>query len=289
VARAFIGTSGWIYDHWKGAFYPPGLPPSRWLAYNVACFGTVEINGTFYRLQRPECFERWRAEAPRARFAMKASRYVTHMLKLGGGRAPLGNFFAQGVLHLGKNLGPILWQLPPRLRFSVERAEPFFAALPRTVADAERVARAHDHRLDGRAALRAPDGRRLRLRHALEVRDESWLSEESLALLHANDIALVAADTGGRFPRSFARTASFAYARLHGARRLYASRYTDAELDEWADHIRAWLAGGADVWVYFDNDDQAHAPHDALRLQARVSPAASLGGGAETAAVTPAP
>jgi len=269
--RPYIGTSGWLYPHWRDRFYPTGLPQKQWLAWLAARFSTVEINATFYRLQRPECFARWRAEAGRGfSFAVKASRYVTHMLKLKGGRAPLANFFAQGVLELGAQLGPVLWQLPPQLGFSAERAESFFAALPRDLAAAERLARRHDRRLSGRATLTAPDGRHQRIRHALEVRHPSWLCEESLKLLAKHRIALVTADTAGTFPLSFERTADFAYARLHGSARLYGSRYRGGELDQWADRVAGWLAGGADVFVYFDNDHQAWAPGDALRLIHRV-------------------
>jgi uncharacterized protein YecE (DUF72 family) len=269
MAELRIGTSGWIYPHWRERFYPPRLAAARWLAYLAERFSTVEVNASFYRLQRPEVFRRWRAEVPPDFvFAVKGSRYVTHMLKLRGGAAPLANFFAQGILCLGRTLGPILWQLPEAVRFDAERARAFLAALPRDLDQASRLARKHDRRLSGRAALEPPDGERAPVRHALEVRHESWLTDEALALLAAHDVALVAGETAGRFPLSFARTASFAYARLHGARALYASRYTDEELAAWAARIRGWRSGGADVFVYFDNDNKAYAPGDAQRLMA---------------------
>jgi uncharacterized protein YecE (DUF72 family) len=269
--RSYIGTSGWVYPHWRGRFYPPGLPSARWLAWLGQRFSTVEINATFYRLQRPECFAGWRRQVGADfLFAVKASRYVTHMLKLKGGRAPLANFFAQGVLRLGAQLGPVLWQLPPQLGFSAERAESFLGALPRDLAGAEKLARHHDRRLPGRATLTAPDGRHRPIRHVLEVRHPSWLSDESLQLLERHQIALVTADTAGRFPHSLHRSADFAYVRLHGSTRLYGSRYGDAELDGWADRVARWLAGGSDVFVYFDNDYQAFAPGDALRLIDRI-------------------
>jgi uncharacterized protein YecE (DUF72 family) len=148
---AFVGTSGWIYKHWRETFYPAGVPERCWLAYLSERFSTVEINGTFYSLKRPNCFALWREQVgPGFTFAVKASRYVTHMLKLGGGAAPLGNFFAQGLLLLGEQLGPILWQLPPMLRYTRERAAPFFDALPRDLSQAEKLARKHDARLNGR-------------------------------------------------------------------------------------------------------------------------------------------
>jgi uncharacterized protein YecE (DUF72 family) len=234
-------------------------------------FDTVEANGTFYSLVTPQVVDTWRARVPPGfLFAVKASRYVTHMKKLGGGAAPVANFFAQGILRLGAKLGPVLWQLPPNLPFSVERARTFLELLPHDLRAAERLAGRHDDRVAGRCALRAPDGRDARLRHALEVRHESWLQEDALRLLQEHDVALVAADTAGKHPASIERTASFAYVRLHGSRVLYGSRYTDAELDTWASRIRGWAQGGASVFVYFDNDNRAYAPADAERLRARI-------------------
>jgi uncharacterized protein YecE (DUF72 family) len=272
--RAFIGTSGWIYPHWNGRFYPAGLPSKRQLAFMASQLDTVEVNGTFYRLSRPSCFARWRAETPDGfTFALKGSRYLTHMLKLKEPRAPLANFFAQGVLLLGARLGPILWQLPPQFAFHADKARAFFELLPRDLAAAERLARRHDARLNGRSALRAPDGHDRPLRHALEIRHASWLGEAALQLLSEYDVALVTADSADHHPLSLERTTeSFAYVRLHGARTLYASRYTDGELDQWAALVERWRARGSDVYVYFDNDNKAYAPDDARRLLERVDP-----------------
>jgi uncharacterized protein YecE (DUF72 family) len=282
--RIRIGTSGWIYPHWKGRFYPKGLPEKRWLSYLAERLATVEINGTFYSLTRPTACEAWRAAVPEDFvFAVKGSRYITHMLKLRNFAAPLANFFASCVLRLGKTLGPILWQLPPQLPFDRARAEPFLAALPDDVRGAERWARRHDERTTGRAALTAPDGRDRSLRHALEVRHESWLSEEALETLSKHDVALVTADTAGKHPFSLRRTSRrLAYVRLHGARRLYEGAYTGTELDEWAARCRAWAADGADVFVYFDNDRDAQAAHDAIGLQERID-GGNLGMRVETA------
>src|SRR5439155_7414970 len=174
-------------------------------------------------------------------------------------------------LRLGQQLGPILWQLPPMFAFHEERTRAFLELLPRDLRKAERLARKHDHRLDGRAALRAPDGHDRRLRHAFEIRHATWLSEEALQLLAAYDVALVTADSADHHPLSMERTTDdFAYVRLHGARKLYASRYTDAELDEWAALVGAWTRRGSDVYVYFDNDNKAYAPADARRLLDRL-------------------
>lgn len=266
-----IGTSGWLYPHWRGRFYPAGLPQRAELTYLAERLPTVEVNGTFYSLTRPSACDAWRALVPPTfLFAIKGSRYITHMLKLRNFDGPLANFFSSGILRLGAQLGPILWQLPPMLGFNADRVLPFFDALPRDVASAERWARRHDRRTTGRAALTAPDGRTHRLSHAVEVRHPSWLEEPALRALAERNIALVAADTAGRHPFSIARTADFAYVRLHGSTQLYASRYTDAEIAEWSARLARWRDEGADVYVYFDNDAQAHAPTDAIRLQAAV-------------------
>jgi uncharacterized protein YecE (DUF72 family) len=186
------------------------------------------------------------------------------MLKLRHFEVALANFFSSGLLRLGAALGPILWQLPPQLPFDAERTRRFFDAVPRDLAAAERWARRHDGRTSGRAALRAPDGHEAPIRRAVEVRHASWLTDGALELLRKLDVALVAAYTAGRHPFCLERTAGFAYVRLHGSVSLYASCYEDAELARWAARIAGWTAD--DVYVYFDNDAQGHAPHDALRL-----------------------
>jgi uncharacterized protein YecE (DUF72 family) len=269
--RCLVGTSGWRYPRWRGDFYPRGLPQRLELAYLARRLATTEVNGTFYSLTRPEICAAWRAAVPVGFvFAVKGSRFITHMLKLRSFESPLANFFASGLLRLGTTLGPILWQLPPQLRWDEARARAFFGALPRDVAGAERWARRHDARTTGRAALRAAGGRPGVIRHAVEIRHLSWLSDAALSMLREMNIALVAADTAGRHPESVARTADFAYVRLHGSTALYASRYAERELGAWTERIAEWTRAGADVYVYFDNDAEGHAPHDALRLAALV-------------------
>ena len=276
--QVLIGTSGWLYKHWRGIFYPPKLPQRQELPYMAERFGTVEVNGTFYSLTRPSACRAWRASVPPGFvFAIKGSRYITHMLKLSKFEGPLGNFFSSGILYLGKQLGPFLWQLPPNLGFHPERARAFFESLPRDIPAAERWAQRHDARTTGRAVLRAPDGRTQRLRHAVEPRHPSWMEDSALRLMEEQDIAMVAADTAGKHPFSLARTSGFAYIRLHGSTVLYASRYTDEEIAMWAERIRRLRDEGLDVYVYFDNDAKAHAPFDAARLQTAVEgPSANL-------------
>ena len=275
AAALIVGTSGWNYPPWRGHFFPKGLPHRRELAYLASQMPAVEVNGTFYSLTRPAVCEAWRALVPPDfQFAIKGSRYLTHMLKLANFRAPLANFFASGILRLGSQLGPILWQLPAMVAFDPARAEAFLAALPRDVAAAERLARRPDARVTGRACLTAPDGRDRPLRHALEVRHSSWLSDAALALLERHRVALVVADTAGRYPFAMHDTADFMYVRLHGSKRLYRSRYSDEELALWSGRVREWMAQRRDVYVFFDNTDKRHAPGDALRLLGAVDSAA---------------
>ncbi|HEX7091304.1 MAG TPA: DUF72 domain-containing protein [Longimicrobiales bacterium] len=289
-----IGTSGWAYAGWRGRFYPRGLARARELAFASRRLNSIEINGTFYSLQRPSSFRRWFDETPPGfLFAVKGSRFITHMKKLDDVETPLANFFASGLLLLREKLGPVLWQIPPNLAFDRDRVARFLALLPKTTTAAARLARRHDHRLDGRDWTRTDRDRPIR--HALEVRHPSFLCAEFAALLHAHGAALVFADTAGLFPYAEQLTADFVYIRLHGAEAIYASGYTDAQLDWWAARIRAWQRGreprdarriaGAprpprrlrDVYVYFDNDALGHAPFDALRLAGRLGVAAPGG------------
>jgi uncharacterized protein YecE (DUF72 family) len=264
-----VGTSGWIYLHWRGVFYPKDLPASRWLTFLSSRMTSVEINGTFYSLTTPRACERWRAQVPAGfLFAVKGSRYITHMKKLRDVRAAMANFFASGILRLGSQLGPILWQIPPVLRFDPEVAERFLALLPRDMRAAERLARRHDQRVTGRAALTAPDGRDRRLVYAVEARHESWMSEEAARLLSRWDDALVWADTGGKHPDTAVQTSrTLAYVRLHGPRRIYEGHYSAKALDAWAVRAKQWAREGKQVAIYFDNDRGGAAALDAVRLR----------------------
>jgi uncharacterized protein YecE (DUF72 family) len=257
--RALVGVSGYDYLEWRGSFYPRGLPRSQWLRHARERFDSIELNGTFYSLKTPASYARWAEGAPGDFvYAVKGSGFITHRLRLARPERALANFYASGVLALGRHTGPFLWQLPPRLRFDRDRVARFLDALPWTSVEAERLARRHDDRLPSRARLRA--GEDVRYRHAFEVRDESFRAPSFAALLRERGAALVVSDTGGRFPTLDERTADFAYVRLHGPRELYASAYTPRELDGWADRVRGWLARGQDVYVYFDNDVAGHAP-----------------------------
>jgi uncharacterized protein YecE (DUF72 family) len=269
---SWIGISGYDYPGWARGFYPEGLPRSRWLTYAASVFDSIEINGTFYSLKSPAVFRRWTAAVPERdfRFALKGSRFVTHNLKLRNAEGALANFYASGVLALGRLTGPFLWQLPGTYAFSAERIDGFLRLLPRSSREAEALARGHDERLKRGALTEAAAD--IPYRHAFEVRHESWFHPELYAILREFGAALVVADTAGRWRLVDETTADFVYVRLHGSRELYASRYTDDELDSWAERVSGWLAGPPprDVFVYFDNDARVHAPHDARRLRERV-------------------
>jgi len=264
-----IGISGWRYEPWRGTFYPDGLPQRRELEFAARHFPTVEINGSFYSLQRPEYYEQWYRETPPGFvFAVKGSRYITHLLRLKEIEKPLANFFASGILALNEKLGPFLWQFPPMFPFKPERFEHFFALLPRDTRQALSLARKRDSRMTGRARL-AIDATRP-LRHAIEVRHKSFLDEAFVSLLRKHDIGLVVADTAGKWPKMFDVTADLVYVRLHGDVKIYTSGYGSRALDEWAQRIRGWDRDGRDVYVYFDNDVKSRAPFDALSLMKKL-------------------
>jgi uncharacterized protein YecE (DUF72 family) len=264
-----IGISGWRYDPWRRVFYPEGLPQRRELEFCGRHFPTVEINGSFYSLQRPEYYEQWYDETPAGfRFAVKGSRYITHMLRLSRIEKPLANFFASGILNLRDKLGPFLWQFPPMFRFKPERLDAFLRLLPRNTEQALALARRRDARMIGRSRL-AIDANR-RLRHAVEIRHPSFMTAEFVRLLRQHGIGLVVADTAGKWPKMFHVTGDFVYVRLHGDIKIYTSGYSDRALASWARRIRNWDRDGRDVYVYFDNDVKVKAPFDALNLMRKL-------------------
>ena len=280
-----VGISGWRYPPWRGVFYPPGLAQRRELEYASRSLASVEVNGSFYSLQRPSSYEQWRAQTPAGFvFSVKGPRFVTHMKRLAGVEVPLANFFASGLLALGDRLGPVLWQLPPTLGFDADRLAAFFALLPRTTRAAAQLASHHDQRLDGRAVTTTDVNRPLR--HALEVRHASFETVELVQLLRDNDVALVCADTAGKWPALDDVTSDFVYVRLDGDRELYVSGYGDVALDRWAARARTWQMGGTptdgrtlgppapvrerEVFLYFDNDVLVRAPFDAIALARRL-------------------
>jgi len=247
VAEARVGISGWRYAPWRGDFYPVGLVQRDELAYASSRLRTIEINGSFYSLQRESSWRSWRDTVPDDFvFSVKGGRYITHMLRMRNVEAALEKFFAQGVFSLGDRLGPILWQLPERVSFEPDVVDHFLSLLPRTT----------------------PDGRRLR--HAMEVRSHSFVTDEFFALLDSHRVTSVIADTAGTWPVLDHVAGDLVYVRLHGSEELYSSGYDDTALDEWSRRCQGWLDEGRDVFVYFDNDIKVRAPYDAMALAARL-------------------
>lgn len=208
-----IGISGWTYPPWRRVFYPDWLPQRRELEFASRQVGSIEVNGSFYALQRPESFRSWAEQTPdRFVFSVKCGRFITHLKKLRDVDTALANFFASGVLALGSKLGPLLWQLPPNLGYDAERMEAFLPALPSTTAAAAELAAQHDGRVEGRAFVTTDADRPVR--HALEVRHASYETPSFLALLRAQGVAVVTADTAGKWPLIEDQTADFSYLRL---------------------------------------------------------------------------
>lgn len=282
VGRIHIGISGWRYRGWRGSFYPEGLRQRDELAFAGRQFDTIEINGTFYSLQRPDYFARWAAEVPDDFiFSIKGPRFVTHMKKLRDVETPLANFFASGLLQLDRKLGPIFWHLPPSFAFDRDRLDAFFTLLPRTTSAAAALARRHDARMLGRIWLDALSERPIR--YALEIRHDSFRDPRFVELLEAHGIGLIVADTVS-WPRLMDVTSDFVYCRLHGSKELYVSGYDPSELSGWADRAIAWASGAQpetgervcperspihrprEIFVYFDNDAKVRAPYDARTL-----------------------
>ena len=282
-----IGISGWRYEPWRGIFYPHDLAQRRELEFAARAFPTIEINGSFYSLQTPASYAAWHRATPADFvFGVKGPRFITHMLKLKNAEIPLANFFASGVFNLKEKVGPILWQFPPAFRYDEERFDRFFSLLPRTTSQALALARRRHSRMHGRSRLAIDRDRSLR--HAVEIRHESFVTPAFTALLRRHGIALVVADTAGKWPLLEDVTADFMYLRLHGDKALYASGYTNAALDRWVARIARWIEGGEppnarrageaaptrkagrNVYCYFDNDVKVRAPFDADRLMSKL-------------------
>lgn len=285
AGKVWIGVSGWRYTPWRGHFYPTGLAQWRELEHASRVFNSLELNGSFYSLQRPSSYATWAGQTPPGFvFAIKGSRYITHMLKLRNVDAALANFLASGLFELGDKLGPILWQFPAMVRYQPELFEAFFRMLPKTTHEAAAIACRHDERMVGENRTCLRPGRNRRIRHCVEVRHESFATPDFIRLLRKYGIAWVVADTPNPWPLYEDVTADFIYMRLHGSTELYNSRYSDEELERWARFIDAWRNGGEpedarlicptrararaarDVYCYFDNTDKRHAPENAKHL-----------------------
>jgi uncharacterized protein YecE (DUF72 family) len=231
----YIGTSGWSYDHWNGTFYPEGLPSARRLEAYARVFNGTEINNSFYQLPSEETLRAWgNTVAEGFCFAVKASRYVTHMKKLKDPPQGLQELLER-VSVLGPNRGPLLFQLPPKWRFNRERLERFLGALEGA----------------GRCAF--------------EFRDPSWINADTLALLERSNTAFCIYDLDG-YQTPDHCTADFVYLRLHGPNGPYRGRYDEQSLEDWATRLRDWKASGLDTYCWFDNDEAGHAADNAKTL-----------------------
>ncbi len=279
-----VGISGWTYAPWRGIFYPIGLKREHELGHAASQFRAVEINATFYGMQRPDAFASWADQVPaHFVFAIKAPRFITHIKRLRDVEVPMANFIASGLLRLGIHLGPILWQLPANFRFDPARLEVFLRMLPRDTDAAVELGRKHDSRLRAPPWLEVEKNRPMR--HAMEVRHESFRCRRFIELLRAYDVALVCADSVA-WPRLMDVTADFIYCRLHGSEELYASGYDNQALELWARRLKAWAVGDEapdgervgvqsrrrkrDVFVFFDNDQKVRAPANAMELIRRL-------------------
>lgn len=287
VGKVRIGISGWRYVPWRKTFYPPGLAQAKELQFASRVLPSIEINGTFYGQQRPSSYMRWYDDTPPGFvFSVKGPRLVTHILRLKDVEFPIANFFASGLFHLQEKLGPILWQFPPSFRFDPELFESFLKLLPHNNEDALKLARKRASNMHVHEYLEIDSKRAIR--HAVEIRNESFVDVVFIKLLRKYKVALVIADTAGKWPYREDVTADFIYMRLHGDEELYASGYTDAALDRWAERIDSWSKGSQpkdahliadlkptarksrDVFCYFDNDIKVKAPFDARKLLNRL-------------------
>ncbi|MHA6493122.1 DUF72 domain-containing protein [Pseudomonas borbori] len=278
-----IGISGWRYAPWRGDFYPEGLVQRKELHFASRAVNSIEINGSFYALQTPQRYADWYADTPDDFiFSVKAPRYITHIRRLRDVKKPIGNFFASGVLQLKEKLGPILWQFPPSFKFDEALFGEFLALLPKDTKQAKACAKAADEQMQQADAL--PRSANRPLRHAVEIRNESFIDPAFVALLDKHQVALVVADTAGKWPQQEDLTADFVYIRLHGDEVLYESGYSTRAINYWHARIDAWRDGRQpedaklidpardyrhqqrDVYCYFDNDTKVRAPFDARSL-----------------------
>ncbi len=280
-----IGISGWTYQGWRGTFYPKKLPHHKELEFASRELPSIEINGTFYSLQRPSSYESWYEKTPdNFIFSVKANRYITHVKKLKNPEIPMANFFASGVLNLKEKLGPFLWQFPPGMGFDPDRWKKFLELLPKDFKEASKLARRN---VLARERTSYTFDKNLPLRHAVEVRHMSFLNPLFVDMLREYNVAIVFADTAGKWPYLEDVTSDFIYIRLHGEEEIYVSGYDDSSLDFWSKRIEAWKNGREpsdaltisdkeplrkerDIFVYFDNDAKVRAPVDAKSLIRKV-------------------
>ncbi len=287
MGKIHIGISGWRYEPWRGQFYPADLKQADELAFASRQLSSIELNGSFYALQKPASFAAWYDATPKGFvFSVKGNRFITHTKRLREIDGPVANVLASGVFNLREKLGPFLWQFPPNFKFDAGLMEHFLSLLPHDTEAALARARLHEPRMAGKVALEVDKKRKLR--HAVEIRHDSFIDEAFIALLRKYKVALVVADTARAWPYYEDVCADFMYLRLHGDKELYASGYSEQALERWAARIAAWHAGSQpddarlicaragpkrtsrDVFCYFDNDIKVKTPRDARRLMEKL-------------------
>lgn len=294
-----IGISGWRYTPWRGDFYPEGLVQRRELAFASRAVNSIEINGSFYALQKPASYANWYADTPDDFiFSVKAPRFITHLKRLRDIEEPLANFFASGVFQLKEKLGPFLWQFPPSFKYNEDLFRRFLKQLPHTGKEAKACAKHCSERMVTEGYLDIP--LKQTLRHAVEIRNETFVTPEFIHLLREFNVALVFADTAGKWPYAEDITSDFVYIRLHGDKELYTSGYDESALEHWYQRIKSWTNGKQpanstliekkastrtenksspvtrNVYCYFDNDVKVRAPYDARRLLEKLHLTAEL-------------
>lgn len=275
-----VGISGWTYGGWRGVFYPEKLPHKEELKFVSRQLPTIEINGTFYSLQHPMTFQRWYDVTPKKFiFSVKGNRFITHLKRLNDIEIPLANFYSSGLLTLGEKLGPILWQFPPNMIFNPDQFEAFFKLLPKDFEEAKYLGK----RNDLPKKLVKYSKKNFSLRNVIEIRNISFLNPWFIELLKKYKLALVFADTADKWPYMEDVTSDLIYIRLHGSKALDKNGYSIESLQFWKKRILMWSRGTTpsdsltliednplkkkrDVFVYFDNDEKAHAPADAKKL-----------------------
>jgi len=234
-SKLFVGTSGWHYDWWRGRFYPNDLAKPKWLEFYARHFPTVELNNSFYRLPSENAFANWRDSSPEDfAFAVKVSRFITHIKRLRNAEEPLNTFLSRAKV-LQEKLGPLLYQLPPNMKRNDELLASFLSLLPKE------------------------------LKHVIEFRNESWLDEQVFQILTEHNVGFCVFDMPD-LTTALVATADFAYIRFHGSAGLYSSCYSDEELKHWAEKIANLSQGLKAVYIYFNNDAEGFAVRNAMTL-----------------------
>lgn len=273
MGKTWVGISGWTYEGWEGTFYPEDLSKKKQLEYASEQLTSLEVNGTFYSLQKPHTFEAWYAQTPdKFPLALKGPQYLTHIRRLKEIDEPLANFFASGVLCLKEKLGPILWQFPPNVMLKDDRFEKFLALLPHDGKSAAKLAKQHGGKVEGRAFTTVKEN--FPVRHAFEFRHPSFLNKDFLALMRKHNVAFVVAHEGGeKAPYLEEPTADFMYVRLHGEGKKFAKGYPDSQIAAWEKKVKRWNKTGLDVFLYFSNEAKVYSPTGAMKLIKLLNPA----------------